>query len=935
MPSIADLMRGTTSHTQQLGLPQVRFGADRRLREVERIMQASRMRTINIDPKTGSDAEGAQYQQSMVNTIAQRTLAVLVGQGIFEYGTRNTAVTDTWEIPLIELSVKLSPSNTLIKAQIHGEHVDWPCFHNGVSAGLSISADCKGIDSAWIVLNKPNPLNPEHGGFLLGLGLTGHLRKLKTYHAFPYMEARHDFTSVGLLLGLASSYAGSEDILITKTLSLHTHALLPLGSMALNAPPIVQSTALVGLGLVYAGSKNLRMAEVTLSEVGRKEMMGIDNFSDYQEAYSFSAAAAFGLIMLGRGGQAASEVDRRMLGRLRRCIHGDGPDLRKGMVPIDTTITGAGATLALGLMYLKSNRTDIRDVLEIPTTALALDLIRPDLLLIRTFARGLIMWDSVSPAITWIEDQLPPFILSQVRGHKRIAGLELATDLAYINIIAGACLAIGLKYAGTASEMAHNNLMLLFHTLSRSAGSGGMAYETKIRRSAARQALNIVTIAICCVMSGTGELQVLRRLRISHGQEGVGVTYGTHMAMHMSVGLLFLGKGQYTLGTSNLAIAAMSIAFFPRFMHTPDDNRAYPQAFRHLWALAAEPRCLMARDVDSGETVYLPIKVKLREGENTVRSQNLISPTLIAPFESLISIEVDSPRYWPITYDFSDPIHRAALVRTRTIHVKRRAGHQDYNSDPKGNRSIFIRAGGVTGFDLHYDLLSPAAPPSIPSADVLDLVRQHSPYSYHTVLAGLMCGGTPYERFVRTVLLECVTLDKPLVLGIYLGLIAGNRGAEGLREVDMLKYYYSKIWDGAGGAGAAGERRISLLRPAFLAALSRRGGEIDDEIEKAYWVQGDWEGGTGEKIAEWTVRNKVPAWPLLHALKEKVMAASSDDPAALAVRVREVAKVYEGSLGRVWELDRDDMEDEVGVTEVVVGGWKADSVGRAVSSWLA
>lgn len=151
----------------------------------------------------------------------------------------------------------------------------------------------------------------------------------------------------------------------------------------------------------------------------------------------------------------------------------------------------------------------------------------------------------------------------------------------------------------------------------------------------------------------------------------------------------------------------------------------------------------------------------------------------------------------------------------------------------------------------------------------------------------------------------------------------------------MLKYYYSKIWDGAGGAGAAGERRISLLRPAFLAALSRRGGEIDDEIEKAYWVQGDWEGGTGEKIAEWTVRNKVPAWPLLHALKEKVMAASSDDPAALAVRVREVAKVYEGSLGRVWELDRDDMEDEVGVTEVVVGGWKADSVGRAVSSWLA
>lgn len=427
-------------------------------------------------------------------------------------------------------------------------------------------------------------------------------------------------------------------------------------------------------------------------------------------------------------------------------------------------------------------------------------------------------------------------------------------------------------------------------------------------------------------MSGTGELQVLRRLRISHGQEGVGVTYGTHMAMHMSVGLLFLGKGQFTLGTSNLAIAAMSIAFFPRFMHTPDDNRSYPQAFRHLWALAAEPRCLMARDVDSGETVYLPIKVKLKEGD-TVRSQNLISPTLIAPFESLLSIEVDSPRYWPITYDFSDPIHRAALVRTRTIHVKRRAGHQDYNSDPKGNRSIFIRAGGVTGFDLHYDLLSPAAPPSLPSAETLELIQQHSPLAYHTVLADLMSGEETYEKFIRTVLLECVTLDKPLVLGVYMGLMAGNMGAEGLREAEMLGSYYSKDWSTAGGAGTSGERRIALLRPAFLSALSSKSGEVDEESERAYWTRGEWR---NENLAKWIVRNRIPAYPLLHALREKVN-AEGGDPGVAAIRIRAAAKVFDANLARVWDIEG----SESGGGILGGGTWKAESIDRAVSAWMA
>ncbi len=881
----------------------------------------------------------------MVNTIANRTLSIPVGQAIFEFGTRSATITDVWDIPIIELSIKVLPSNTTLQAQIVAEHADWPCFHNGVSAALSISPDAKGIDSSWIVLNRPNDLNPEHGGFLLGLGLTGHLRSLMTYHAFPYMEPRHDFTSVGLLLGLACSYAGSQDLLITKVLSLHTHALLPLGSMELNASPIVQSSALVGLGLVYVASRNLRMADVTLSEIGRKEIAGVDGFIDHQEAYSFSASMSFGLIMLGRGGQKTSEVDRRMLAQLRRYIAGDslssGSSQKAGSTAIDATITSAGATLALGLMYLKTGRRDVADMLEIPQSAFDLENVRPDLLLIRTFARALIMWEEISPGVGWVEDQLPPFIQAAHKGHKRTSGMELSTELAYLYIIAGACFAVGLKSAGTATELAHNNLMNFFGVLGKAAAGQSMTYEGRIRRTAARQGLNIITIALSVVMSGTGELNVLRRLRISHGQEGAGVTYGTHMAMHMALGILFLGRGHYTLGNSNLAIAAMSIAFFPRFLSSPGDNKVYPQAFRHLWALAVEPRCLIARDVDTRETVYLPIRVKLHEGDQ-VRQQSLISPTLIAPFESLVSIEVDSPRYWPISYDLTTPRDRDALVRTRTIHVKRKVGFLDYNTDPKGNRSIFVRAGSMTGFDLHYDLISPAAPPSIPASEIISLISAHCYAPSLVAMASHFADNTAIDTYIRSILLECVSLDKPALIPVYLAMFSSltkrDMILENMAQMAFLRHFYSPaVYDrNYLLATPTGEKRFTLLRPSFIVALNRRLGsgiDVSEETRLVYMEQGRW-ADEAFALAVHLAKDNVPPIQLLSALREQVRkyarsaGRGKDTLDFMELRVRDTAEAFSQAVAASFDLST----GRAGKGEV--GSWKADSAREAVGWWL-
>ena len=55
-----------------------------------------------------------------------------------------------------------------------------------------------------------------------------------------------------------------------------------------------------------------------------------------------------------------------------------------------------------------------------------------------------------------------------------------------------------------------------------------------------------------------------------------------------------MGKRPVSLGTSKPAIAALLASLFPRFPNDPRDCRYHLQAFRHLYVLAAEARCVDA-----------------------------------------------------------------------------------------------------------------------------------------------------------------------------------------------------------------------------------------------------------------------------------------------------------------------------------------------------
>lgn len=131
-------------------------------------------------------------------------------------------------------------------------------------------------------------------------------------------------------------------------------------------------------------------------------------------------------------------------------------------LPLSSRLVSPGATLALGLMFIKSNNTSVAARLALPDTHFLLDYVRPDMLMLRVISRALVLWDTVLPTTAWVKAQIPDFIRqafdSLPLASSGRAGLDPSIDRqsirqAHANIVAGACFALGLRYASTGESM--------------------------------------------------------------------------------------------------------------------------------------------------------------------------------------------------------------------------------------------------------------------------------------------------------------------------------------------------------------------------------------------------------------------------------------------------------------------------------------------------
>lgn len=656
-----------------LKILKLRFPNDHRVSEIRRLLQSATPVPIKVVQRPEvTDHDYIEEQEKHLFAICTRTMALPVGRGMFTLRTHTPINTETLPIPKLCLGGKAPPRGNAVELS----HIDtppnmnlWPLFHNGVAAGLKVGPNATNIDSTWITFNKPKSAQDhlaEHAGFLMALGLNGHLKNLAILYTYEYLIKINELTSIGLLLGLAATQRGTMHTATTKMLSIHVEALLPPTSMELDVPQNIQISALLGIGLVYEGSSHRHITEVLLAEIGRPPGPEMENSVD-RESYSLAAGLALGLVTLGQGGKPTGLADLAvsdtlhyyMAGGNKRPLTGAQKDkykvpsfqIREGSC-VNLDITAPGATLALGLMYLGSGSKAIADWMRPPDTQYLLDFVRPDLLLLRIVSRALILWDDIKPTYEWVESQVPvairPFCLVKPEPWMDSNIDFEAMNQAYCNIIAGACFALGLRYAGSANEEAFKVLhdycrMFEFLTAKSIAELAG--------KPTIESCLNLILLSLAMVMAGTGDLSVLRivrhlRRRVNPASSAT-VTYGSHLAMHMALGLLFLGGGRLTLSSSPPAVAAMLCAFFPKFPTHSNDNRYHLQAFRHLYVLAVEPRLMIPRDILSETACYTNLTVILTD--DTVKTMK--APCMLPELRTVKRIEINDERYWPIIFE--------------------------------------------------------------------------------------------------------------------------------------------------------------------------------------------------------------------------------------------------------------------------------------------
>ncbi|KAJ1262414.1 hypothetical protein BS78_09G105800 [Paspalum vaginatum] len=876
--SVEDGMEHIFTSTTQL-----RFGHDLRLNEVRRLLSSSR--PVAIQTPTNPSVSDQDLQQQQLWNFAQRTTALPFGRGAFTLATTYTLLTEVLVFPKLVLAGRLpAQQNATVNLDLSSRGVSefksWAEFHNGVAAGLRLAPFKEKMLRTWIQYNRPSEPNFTHAGLLLAFGLHEHLRVLTMTDAYRYLSQEHDITTLGLLLGLAASHRGTMDPAISKMLYFHVPSRHPSSTPELELPTLLQSAAVMGIGLLYEGSAHALTMKILLGEIGRRS--GGDNVLE-REGYAVAAGSALGFVALGHGSDAFGFMDT-FLDRLFEYIGSkevyhekhlnsttaDDQSANTGQMmdgaQINVDVTAPGAIIAIALIFLKAESEEIAARLSIPNTYFDLQYVRPDFVMLRIIARNLILWSRIQPTKGWIDSQIPETVRSGVSNMSEgaIDSDEFDAEAlfqAYVNIVTGACIALGLKYAGSRNGDAQELLYAytvhflneIKHIPIRTSSILPKGLQQYVDRGTLELCLHLIVLSLSLVMAGSGNLQTFRLLRYLRGRisaEGQ-VNYGLQMAVSLAIGFLFLGGGTHTFSTQNSAIAALLISLYPRLPTGPNDNRCHLQAFRHLYVIATEPRWVQTVDVDTELPVYCPLEVTVAETEYYDETKYCeVTPCLLPERSALKSIRVCGPRYWSQVIkltpedkpwwrsgDKTEPFNGGVL------YIKRKVGSCSYSDDPIGCQSLISRA-------MHEVCETPStscsnqANGSIHSSfRVYQLVNTFSANPSLIAFAKLCsvswknrCNGN-FLGFCSQVLYECMSKDRPSLLQLYISLYTTIESMWEHLKIGLFPFYDSLFLPNLKVALAYNEALVDgritsggIIQSTFLESLMKRVRDIFAEL---------------------------------------------------------------------------------------------------------
>jgi anaphase-promoting complex subunit 1 len=143
----------------------------------------------------------------------------------------------------------------------------------------------------------------------------------------------HEPTTVAILIGLAATKLGTADPLLSKTLCLHLPSLLQQngnaqqqGVVDVEISPLIQMSALAGLGLLHCASANRIVVEFFIAELSSPgprivnsggTAVGVDARPvDCKEGITLCAGWSLGMVLLGLGSTPACESHTRGMNHL-------------------------------------------------------------------------------------------------------------------------------------------------------------------------------------------------------------------------------------------------------------------------------------------------------------------------------------------------------------------------------------------------------------------------------------------------------------------------------------------------------------------------------------------------------------------------------------------------------------------------------------------
>ncbi|PAV64310.1 hypothetical protein WR25_25380 isoform B [Diploscapter pachys] len=563
--------------------------SDLRLSNVEGMLQITKPILLTMDQikscRRSDDVEPTL--ESVITSTIVRYLSIPLSHAAFYLHTEMPSPMEALDITRVNYYGSALHSGMNRQATVSESIKEWAEFNCGVAAALRIaSSKVIQVPDEWIQMVQHKVSGPTAAGILCGLGLNGHFVRLNAYKVpdLLTMGEHKKLFGVGITLGYGGSYLGTADEKAYRVLLIELSMLMGTHHQDVGSDGLVQCSAMAALGLLFAQTGHSFLAQRIVNEIARSPN-GDDESHDERAAYKLCSGIALGLICLGKGDSAVrnacpfKQSIPSIADRLIMMMKG-GPRSLCTVSPIflsasefyqmstqpnsqpavsnlvwegdnvNLHLTAHPATLAIGLIYMQTNDVRMARHVELPNTIKELEQIRPDVIWIRCLAKNIIMWNEIKPTREWVESQIPTVVLDYMKASMKWTAESFADDKiammsaeeygywddvvdrktlaeVYLYGIAGACFAIGLKYAGMGIGIEDSEMNTILETLNfyleMCMPTQSSILLERLRHFAGPDVMatcsEILVTSMAMIQAGNGDLESVRICRLLRTME--------------------------------------------------------------------------------------------------------------------------------------------------------------------------------------------------------------------------------------------------------------------------------------------------------------------------------------------------------------------------------------------------------------------------------